>query len=167
MTIRAAQPADAAALIDFVQDLAAEPNADIALSPGEFTLTVEQERAILEEYAAAENSVYLVAECEQEIVGILNCKGGTRRATRHTTILSMSIRANRRNQGVGSALLARAVAWAEASTVVKRIELAVFARNAAARHLYEKFGFEVEGRRQRALFRDGAYHDDLIMARLL
>jgi putative acetyltransferase len=63
--------------------------------------------------------------------------------------------------------MARAVEWARNSGVVTRIELDVYVENARARHLYEKFGFEVEGRRRRAIFRDGQYHDDLIMGLLL
>jgi putative acetyltransferase len=49
---------------------------------------------------------------------------------------------------------------------VSRIELLVFERNEAAIHLYRKFGFVVEGRRRKAIFRDGKYLDDLMMARL-
>ena len=63
--------------------------------------------------------------------------------------------------------LAHAIAWAQQSGIVTRIELYVYARNQAAIHLYEQFGFEIEGRRRRAIYQDGTYVDDLIMARLL
>lgn len=48
-----------------------------------------------------------------------------------------------------------------------RVELEVFASNTAAIALYEKLGFVVEGRKSRARKVDGAYDDDLIMARFL
>ena len=58
-TIREATPDDAEALIAHVQRLVEEPQIDIPLAPGEFTYTVDQERDLLREYAASENSVFL------------------------------------------------------------------------------------------------------------
>ena len=69
-----------------------------------------------------------------------------------------------RNRGVGSALLACAIEWAKATGTVKRIELFVYARDAAAIHLYRKLGFEEEGRCRGAIYQNGEFLDDLIMA---
>ncbi len=167
VTIREATPDDAPALIEQVRRLTEEPDIDIPLEPGEFTLTEEQERQVLVEYAAAENSVLLVAETAGTIVGMLNCQGGKRKATRHVVTLGMSVRKEYRNQGIGGKLMEQAVAWAKGTGVVTRIELAVYARNARAIHLYERFGFVVEGQRQRAVRHGDVYLDDLIMALLL
>jgi RimJ/RimL family protein N-acetyltransferase len=164
---RLATPDDAEQLIAHVQRLLHEPDRDVPLEPGEFTLTVEQERQVLAEYAATPNAVFLVAEADGAIVGELNCKGSPRQALRHAVTLGISVRQEWRGQGVGSQLMAAAVAWAQQTGIVRRIELYVYARNAAAIHLYEKFGFVVEGRRRHAIFQRGAYLDDLIMARLL
>ena len=49
---------------------------------------------------------------------------------------------------------------------LKRIELTVFADNAAAIRLYEKFGFELEGTHRAYAYRDGQFADALCMARL-
>jgi L-phenylalanine/L-methionine N-acetyltransferase len=167
VAIREAVPADAEQIIALVQKISAEPDVDIALSPGEFDHTNEAEQTILAEFAASENSIYLVAEAGDRIIGFLNCKGGNRKATRHVALLSISVDAAWRNQGVGSQLMARAVRWAQDTGIITRIELLVFARNAMAIHLYQKFGFVVEGRQKRAIFRNGEYLDDLMMALLL
>lgn len=167
ITVRKACPTDAEQLIAHVKSLADEPNANLVLLPGEFTLTVEEEQKVLAEYAAADNSVFLVAEAERAIVGALNCKGGTRRAIRHAVLLGMSVDREWRNQGVGQLLMARAIEWARGTGIVSRIELAVFARNEMAIHLYRKFGFEVEGHRRKAVCRDGEQLDDFIMSLLL
>jgi len=165
--IREAQPSDAKQIITYVNRLIEEPNSNLEMSSGEFTHTVEEEAGFLAHFAASENSVYLVAETDGKIVGILNCKGSTRKVIRHAVTLSMSVDQNWRAKGVGSQLLARAIEWAKNTDIVKRIELSAFAKNTVAIHLYEKFGFVLEGRRRNAGFRDGQYHDGIIMALLL
>ena len=165
--IRQAQPSDAEQLIAFVQRLTEEPRINIVLGPGEFILTVEEERKFVADYAASDNSLLLVAEADGRVVGALTCAGGRRQAVRHAATLGMSVAKEWRNRGVGSALLARAVEWARNNPVVSRVELFVFVRNEAAIHLYRKFGFEVEGRRRKAVCRDGEHLDDLIMSLLL
>jgi ribosomal protein S18 acetylase RimI-like enzyme len=165
--VREAQPSDAVQMIAFVQRLAEEPGIQIAILPGEFKLTVAEERQILADYASADNAIYLVAEAGGRIIGLLNCKGGHRQATRHSVVLGMSVDKEWRNRGVGSMLMRRAVEWAKNSGVVTRIELNVFVQNEMAIHLYQKFGFEIEGRRRNALLRYGKYNDDYLMAVLL
>lgn len=164
--IREAVAEDAAAAIQHVQRLAEEPGVNILLVPGEFEMTVEQEVGFIEEAAASENSLFLVAEADGKLVGSLVSTGGKRQGNRHVTTLGVSVAAGHRGQGIGTARLKSAVEWARANPVVRRVELHVFARNAAARRLYERIGFEVEGRRRRAAFRDGEYLDDYVMALL-
>ncbi len=78
----------------------------------------------------------------------------------------MSVKQPWRGRGVGRALMTEALAWAP-TVGIKRIELYVYVRNAPAIRLYERFGFETEGRR-RGFIREGdEYLDDLVMARLL
>lgn len=164
VTIREATRADAESIIAHGQCLATEPNIDIPLAPEEFNPTIEEEQQTLSDYAASDNSIFLLAEVEGQIIGVLECKGGKRKATRHVVALAMSIRKDWRNRGVGSALMTRAMEWAKNTHVVKRIELFVYARNGAAIHLYKKFGFEEEGRLRGAIYQHGEYIDDLIMA---
>ena len=165
--IREAQPDDAEQIIQYIQCLTEEPGIEILLSPGEFTLTKEQEQRILSDFASSDNSVYLVAELGTKIIGTLICNGGTRRAVRHTVSLSMSVAKEWRNKGIGISLLNRAIEWAKNTGIVSRIELDVFARNQPAIHLYRKFGFVDEGRRHNAIYREGKYYDDMLMALLL
>ncbi len=165
--IREARPDDAAQLIALVKRVAGEPESNLLIEDGEFNITVEKERQVLANFAAAPNSLFLVAEAGGAIVGMLACRGGRRKAVRHAVELSMSVDPAWRGQGIGSLLLTRAIQWARGTDMVKRIELAVFARNTRAIRLYKKFGFVVEGQRRMAVQRRGEYFDDLIMALLL
>ncbi|MEO6772912.1 MAG: GNAT family N-acetyltransferase [Kofleriaceae bacterium] len=168
--IRRAVPGDAAALIAHLRALAREPGINIPLAPDEITLTVGEERDRLASFEDNPRVLLLVAARssarDAELLGELTVRGlSTRRAVQHVATLGMSVRADARGQGVGTALLAAALHWAAAQGFT-RVELYVYARNAPAIALYEKHGFVLEGRRKHFI-RDGEeFLDDLVMARV-
>jgi ribosomal protein S18 acetylase RimI-like enzyme len=84
---------------------------------------------------------------------------------RHVGALGMGIAAPHRSRGVGKALL-QATIEAAAARGISRIELLVRADNEPAIALYQRSGFELEGRLRNYLIVDGAAHDVLAMARL-
>lgn len=165
--IREAQPDDAKELLAFVRQTLADPGLDVPLRPDEFRLSVEEEERILAGYAASDNSIMLLAEVDGSVVGQLGLRGSQRQALRHAAELGMMVSREWRHHGIGTALMERAVAWARSGGVLKRIELRVYVRNSPALHLYQKFGFLIEGRRQRAVWQDNEWVDDYIMALLL
>jgi len=168
--IREAKIEDAEQLIDHIIPIADDPTNEIALWPGEFKLTVEEEQKWIKTNLEADHSTVLVAEAPQagkKIIGVLSCIGGEHRGNHHTTTLGITIHKDWRNQGVGRALMEAAIAWAKGTGVVKRIQLGVTATNAPAIHLYEKVGFEKEGLRRRGLFKNGRYYDTWLMGLLL
>ena len=81
------------------------------------------------------------------IVGRLSISRDPHPASRHVADLGLMVAANARRQGVGTALLEQAVAWAHA-TGVRKLELHVFPHNEPAIRLYERFGFVREGYRK-------------------
>ena len=165
--VREARPEDAAAMLRFAEALFAEPGLDLPTAPGEFHLTLAEEEGVIAAHAAAPNGVFLLAVSrEGEILGLLNCTGSTRRALRHSCEMGISVARAVRGQGVGQALLTSMLDWARGAGV-SRIELHVYARNRGAMRLYRRFGFAEEGRRRQAIWQDGQYLDDIVMARLL
>jgi RimJ/RimL family protein N-acetyltransferase len=167
LVIREAVPADAEQLIAHIQRIGNEPNNTIIGGPGEFNLTIEEERDLIEEYAAAANSIWLVAEADGQIVGVLNCRGGRRQAVRHSASLGISVYQDWRDKGVGGALMNRLVEWARHNPLITRLELEVFTDNPRAIHLYEKVGFEIEGCKRRAVLKENGYHDTYVMSLLV
>lgn len=167
LVIRPAQLSDAASVLAYIQELAAEEDIDILLEPGEIDFSLEQEEEFLAGYLNAENSLFLVAENQGEILGTLSLDGGRYRALRHVAVLGISVKRSCRNQGIGQALLAKAIDWCRESRIIRRIELQVMVGNERAIHLYRKFGFKVEGRKHHAVCRFGQPRDTFLMALLL
>lgn len=166
--VRPATPDDAERLIAHVLAMIEEAADSLPMAPGEFTMTVEQERQFLADVAAADNSLYLIAEVvraggEAELVGILNYAGGKRRATRHTAVLGISVRRAWQGQGVGRALMNEAIRRARATQVLRRLELSVYADNHRAIALYESVGFVTEGVKRRAIYRADDVIDERVM----
>jgi putative acetyltransferase len=85
---------------------------------------------------------------------------------RHAMMLGIGVHPDAHGRGVGSALMDALMRQADDWLGVLRIELTVFADNAPAIRLYERFGFEHEGRLRGYALRDGRYVDAFTMARL-
>ena len=68
-------------------------------------------------------------------------------------------------QGVGATLLRALLRIADDMLGLERVQLTVYADNAAAIALYRTFGFEFEGRHKKFLRRDECFVDGLSMAR--
>lgn len=152
VTIREARPADAERMLEHVEDLASERHVDVPLQPGDFTVTVEEERRILADYARCENGAFFTAWDGRKLKGMLNLKPSDLLPGRHRAMLGMSVQRSVRGCGVGRALLEHAVAWARQTRLLTRLELDVYERNAPAMHLYESVGFLPEGRRRQAIW---------------
>lgn len=111
--------------------------------------------------------LHLVADVDGEVVGSAGLHPcGTYQRRRHAMSLGIAVALPWQGRGVGSALLAALCDYADQWLGVLRIELTVFADNAAAQALYRRHGFEVEGRQRAYALRDGVYDDTLMMARL-
>ncbi|MGY5775490.1 GNAT family N-acetyltransferase [Rhizobium sp. LEGMi135b] len=111
------------------------------------------------------NATRLVAEVEGKVVG----NAGMQRLAGgriHSGYIGMGVHDDFTGCGIGSALLGALVDTADNWLAIKRLELTVYVDNARAIALYEKFGFETEGRLRAFGFRNGKYVDAFTMARL-
>lgn len=162
--IREATPDDAEAMIAFMKIIAAEPDNGTSFSAAEeFTYTLEEERALIQQYAQADNHAWFLAEADGQLIGFINAAGG-KRTTYHTLTFGIAIAQAWRNQGVGTALVQHLVDWCRANPVVKRLQLVVFANNPRAMHVYEKLGFEREGVMRAEAKKHGKFLDAMMMA---
>lgn len=84
------------------------------------------------------------------------------RAFSHCGQLGMGVHPDYWGYKLGARLLEASIQKAKAIGL-KKVELEVYTDNSRAIALYAKFGFVVEGVRQRGVFLDDAYHDLLVM----
>lgn len=109
-------------------------------------------------------SLTTVAIVEGKIVGNLNVWPSGLRKMKHVREINMLIVKNSREIGAGSALMDYGLNWARRQKDIEKVVLGVFSSNKRAYHLYEKFGFEVEGVLKRQHVLRGKYADELRMA---
>lgn len=153
--VRPATPADAASMLDAAHD-AFRTSPFLLTSPDEFVMTEPQEREFVAGILAHPRQLMLIAEDAGRVLGMLDMRQpSTRRKARHRVLLGMSVREAFRGQGVGSALMARAIEWARNQPDLSLITLEVYAANTHAISLYERFGFVPKG-----TLPGGLVHDD-------
>jgi RimJ/RimL family protein N-acetyltransferase len=162
--VRPAVPDDAAGLSDLVRSVATEPYNGILHISGDVFRTVEEERKVIEQRMAAENTMILVAEANGQIIARVSCVGGVLASTQHTVGLGIMVRKEWRGQGVGTTLMHQIIDWARANPIVKRVDLEVLTNNPRAANLYEKLGFQAEGIKRQIYFKDGVFVDAQMMA---
>ncbi len=102
----------------------------------------------------------------EPVVGWCDICPSDKPAFRHCGTMGMGVLSEYRHRGLGTRLLAAAIARAR-EIGLERVELEVYERNEPAVALYRKLGFQVEGRKIRSCKIDGIYDNDLLMALFL
>ncbi|HHY36025.1 MAG TPA: GNAT family N-acetyltransferase [Firmicutes bacterium] len=118
----------------------------------------------------SEDGFSLVAELAEgpmkgTVVGNAGMQRGTGRK-RHVAGLGMSVDPAYHGQGIGTVLMEACLETARRWWSPLRVELEVYPDNERAIALYQKFGFEVEGRKRGVAIRQGKYVDTLVMSRI-
>jgi RimJ/RimL family protein N-acetyltransferase len=67
-------------------------------------------------------------------------------------------------KGYGTDATRTILRYAFGEANLHRVELEVFSFNQRGLRVYEKCGFKLEGTRRQALYREGAWHDEYVMA---
>jgi len=161
--IRPATPDDAAAMCRAERETSRTPglliSTEAELSEQDFRTKIAW---------LTEAGIYVIAEIDGAAVGHASLEPLPLQAMSHVFSLTVVVHPGYTGRGIGSALMAHMVAWAEGNPLAEKIELRVREGNAVARRLYARFGFVEEGRfEKRIKLKDGAYLADMSMARFL
>lgn len=91
------------------------------------------------------NSKYIVAKFDNTIVGF----GGIWKAVDDIHITDIVVRKAQRNNGIGSAILAKLIELSKGDENIKSLTLEVNSNNTTAQKLYKKFDFKKVGLRKK------------------
>ena len=115
----------------------------------------------------SEGHYRLVAVVENKVVGLLGLETFPTKPRRaHAGTFGISVHDDWQGKGIGAALMKACLDLADNWLNLTRLELEVYADNESAIHLYQRFGFEMEGTLRQHAFRDGQFVDSIVMARL-
>lgn len=162
VTVREAVPEDADALIRAAKTYLSTSEF-LCSYEDEFNPTEQEEKSWIDAHQA-ENSLLLVATYKDEILCTFNATGFQNKKMYHVAVLGISILEEWRGMGLGKAMFDLLISWAKSSPL-QMLVLEVFAENINAIHLYEKYGFKVDGIRK-GYFKnaDGVCHDNILMS---
>lgn len=100
------------------------------------------------------------------MVGYIRAERGKFKRNFHTAYIVTGILTEYRGQGIGTAFFQHLDLWANENHIT-RLELTVECRNHAAKRLYEKNGFAIEGIREKSMLVAGTFVDEFYMAKVL
>ena len=129
----------------------------------EINLTINQEREWINSYLISENSLLLIAEYDNEIVGNIDLTGSRSKIMEHTALIGMGILKEWRNSGLGTIFLKSTIEWARGNPTLELIWLQVYTENELGLNLYRKMGFEENGIIKNYFKHASKYFDKLTM----
>ena len=165
--IRSAEPEDARGMLQYMKIMLGE-TPYLLRTPEEFDYSPEVEARILDERKKDPRSLMLVAEKDGRIIASADVQShGRKSRVWHRAELGISVRKDFWDQGIGSALMERLIAFA-AQCGYEQIELTVESKNRRALNLYMKYGFTIYGTRPHGMkYPDGTYDNDYLMIKTL
>ena len=163
VTIRQAEIADAEGLLQCIKAYIPE-SSYIPKLEQEITLSIEQERAWINSFLISDNSLLLVAEYNNQIIGNIDLTGSKRKAMEHTAVIGMGLLKAWRNVGLGTQLLQFIIEWAKENEVLELIWLQVYTQNELALKVYRRVGFEENGVIKGFFKQNNTYFDNLTMS---
>lgn len=158
--LTALRPQDSAVVAEWYQDTVFLRDYDTR--PAYPRSAKELSAAFEQEQESKDSFLFAVRLLEnQRIIGLLQFDGIA--WTHGATFVSIGIGEEAdRGQGYGREAMELALNFAFAELNLHRVCLTVFSYNEAARSLYERLGFQLEGVYREHLLRDGRRHDMLL-----
>ncbi|MDF1696614.1 MAG: GNAT family N-acetyltransferase [Saprospiraceae bacterium] len=164
--IREAQHSDAQALLSLKLDYL-KNTTTIPLFKDEYPDDLKSETQLIQRLEDEKNSVLVVAEHNNELIGNIDLNGNQRIKLFHTGVVGMGIKSDWRGCGIGTALLTYVIEWSRMNRFLKLIWLEVYQTNEAGLALYEKVGFNECGRIKDFFFENDTYIEKITMVKYL
>lgn len=166
LLIRPAKRDDAEDIIQYV-NLVCTQSDNLTFGKGEFDITLEKEKELIDSIACSDNQLMLTAYLEDRLVGFLNFSAGSRPRIKHAGEFGVSVLKEYWGLGIGTALVEQLIDRARQTRIIRKINLRVRNDNHGAIRMYQKLGFNREGVRSREFLLDGHFYDVLCMGLMI
>ncbi len=130
----------------------------------EIKLTIQQEEDWINSFIQKENSLLLIAEYENVIIGNIDITGSSRVIMQHTGVIGMGMLTEWRNSGLGTELMKHSINWAKENPILELLWLQVYCENELGVSLYRKMNFKENGIIKNYFKLNGKYYDNLTMS---
>jgi len=161
--IRRPNESDADNIISYSRILFASTDQVLTI-PEEYDITTENEKAWINNINRSPSSLLLVADVDDQIVGLLFFIQNGKRKNSHTGEFGVSVHPQFQGIGIGRQLIHTMLKWAKSNSEIEKVYLSVFSTNQPAIELYRHLGFIEEGRHVKAVKQlNGEYVDVLQM----
>lgn len=163
--IRVAQAQDARAILGLLKHVGKD-TPYLSVGPKGVNFTVDQQVDLIERYNDSLNNIMLIAESDDQIVGIATVAVIDNDRQSHVAEIGISIIKEYWGYGIGSILTEEIIEFARHAEL-KVLTLEVVTENRRAVSLYEKYGFNVAGTLSKRLKNDCVYYDTFVMELIL
>lgn len=163
--IRVAERRDARAILGLLRHVEREtPYLSFGLQGSD--LNQEDQARIIEFYDRSESSIMIVAEVDDQIIGLANVSQYSGTKEEHVAEVGVCVIKEYWSFGIGKILVEESIRFAE-STELQVLDLEVVQENIRAIRLYEKFGFAKVGSLSRRIQVDNILYDTYIMEKII
>ena len=167
MEIRKATAEDAEKILEYCKIIGGETDNLTFGSEGIFNMTVEREQEYLNKVYHSDKDLFLIAECDCEIVGSCYLSSYSKERLAHRAEIGLSVKKDNWGKGIGTQFMEKLLDFARNVAQVEIVSLEVRSDNVRAIGLYRKFGFEKVGNFKGFMKIHGEYVDCDIMRLIL
>jgi RimJ/RimL family protein N-acetyltransferase len=160
-TIRCPTEMDAEDIINYSKKVFASTD-QVLTTLGEYTITVENEKIWINNLNENQDALVLVAELNNQIIGLLFFVPQTKKKNSHTGEFGVNVHPDYQHIGIGRVLVEELLKWAKDNSRIEKVFLTVFHTNHKAIQLYKNLGFIEEGRHIKAIKQLNGEYVDII-----
>lgn len=164
--IREATKEDAQLMIDFYNVVGGETDF-LSFGENEFIKNLAEYGVFLEATREENNSIILIAEIDNKIVGIASINSSPKARFKHLGEFGIVIAKQYCGLGLGRKIMDYLIEWSNKNGITKKITLVTSEDNHRAIDLYKKVGFEVEGILKKDNYVNGIYGNTIMMGLIL
>lgn len=163
--IRTIEASDAKAFINLQEEIFHETEFMYNV-PNELELTVQQLRKDLINWKKLKSRTILVCILDGAFAGYAVIHGYKYSKAKHVASVHLAVKEAYHRQGIGKTLMEEVENWSKEREITK-LELSVMAHNNNALQLFEKIGFQHEGKRLQSILLNNALIDECVMGKII